>query len=181
MPSASICPPALVRNKSSWSIAGAHYKHWATSLGNFGVTPFFGGNFRCIPQIRTSGWPTLQHTGRTGSSGHGITRNPLSWWSSHPHWQCCCYTKTTMVLESRLLTSRAPGQRLWHHPWHFAWTQVAIRIILTNRRNLFVKLHVYSGDPLHGEADRLAVEGADKESDDEGTLYHQGQEAEAKR
>jgi len=34
-----------VRSQSSWSIAGAHYKHWATSLGNFGVTPFFGGNF----------------------------------------------------------------------------------------------------------------------------------------
>jgi len=41
MPSASIRPPALVRSQSSWSIAGAHYKHWATSLGNFGVTPFF--------------------------------------------------------------------------------------------------------------------------------------------
>jgi len=45
MPSASIRPPALVRSQSSWSIAGAHSKHWATSLGNFGVTPFFGGNF----------------------------------------------------------------------------------------------------------------------------------------
>ena len=45
MPSASIRLPALVRSQSSWSIAGAHYKHWATSLGNFGVTPFFGGNF----------------------------------------------------------------------------------------------------------------------------------------
>ena len=45
MPSASIRPPALVWSQSSWSIAGAHYKHWATSLGNFGVTPFFGGNF----------------------------------------------------------------------------------------------------------------------------------------
>ena len=45
MMSASIRPPELVRNQSSWSIAGAHYKHWATSLGNFGVTPFFGGNF----------------------------------------------------------------------------------------------------------------------------------------
>jgi len=44
MPSASIRPPALVRSQSSWSIAGAHYKHWATSLGNFSVTPFFGGN-----------------------------------------------------------------------------------------------------------------------------------------
>ena len=43
-PSASIRPPALVRSQSSWSIAGAHYKHWATLLGNFGVTPFFGGS-----------------------------------------------------------------------------------------------------------------------------------------
>jgi len=43
MPSASIRPPALVQSQSSWSIAGAHYKHWATSLCNFGVTPFFGG------------------------------------------------------------------------------------------------------------------------------------------
>jgi len=40
---ASIRPPALVRSQSSWSIEGAHYKHWATSLSNFGVTPFFGG------------------------------------------------------------------------------------------------------------------------------------------
>ena len=45
MPSASIHPPALVRSQSSWSIAGAHYKHWATSLGNFGVTPFFWREF----------------------------------------------------------------------------------------------------------------------------------------
>ena len=48
MPSASICPPALVRSQFSWCIAGAHYKHWATSLGNFGVTPFFGGNFLIV-------------------------------------------------------------------------------------------------------------------------------------
>jgi len=27
---ASIRPPALVRSQSRWSIAGAHYKHWAT-------------------------------------------------------------------------------------------------------------------------------------------------------
>ena len=51
MPSASIRPPALVRNPSSWSIAGAHYKHWATSLGNFGVTPFFGGNFLSVSRF----------------------------------------------------------------------------------------------------------------------------------
>jgi len=48
MPSASICPPALVRSQSSWSIAGAHYKHWATSLGNFSVTSFFGGNLPSV-------------------------------------------------------------------------------------------------------------------------------------
>jgi len=39
----SIHPPTLVRSQSSLSIAGAHYEHWAISLGNFGVTPFFGG------------------------------------------------------------------------------------------------------------------------------------------
>ena len=42
-------------------------------------------------------------------------------------------------------------------------------------RTLFVKVHSHSGDPLHEEADRLAVEGADKESDDEDTLYPGGQ------
>ena len=35
-------------------------------------------------------------------------------------------------------------------------------------------LNVHSGDPLHEEADRLAVEGADKESDNENTLYPGG-------
>ena len=84
------------------------------------------------PQIRTGGWPALQHTGGTSSSGHAITRNPSSWWSSYPHWQHCCCTKTTMVSESRLPTGRAQGQGLWHHPWHFAWIQVAIRFIRTN-------------------------------------------------
>jgi len=78
------------------------------------------------------GGPILQHAGRTDSSGHGITRNPSSWWSSHFHWQRCGYIKTTMVSESRLLTGRAQGQGLWHHPWHLAWTQDAIRIILAN-------------------------------------------------
>ena len=29
-------------------------------------------------------------------------------------------------------TGRAQGQGLWHHPWHFTWTQVAIRLILPN-------------------------------------------------
>jgi len=42
-------------------------------------------------------------------------------------------------------------------------------------QTLFVKFHGHSGDPLHEEADRLAVEGADKESDDEDTLYPGGQ------
>ena len=44
----------------------------------------------------------------------------------------------------------------------------------SSSRTLFVKVHGHSGDPLHEEADRLAVEGADKESDDEGTLYPGG-------
>jgi hypothetical protein len=47
-------------------------------------------------------------------------------------------------------------------------------------RTLFVKVHGHSGDPLHDseEADRLAVEGADKESDNKNTLYpgDQGQQ-----
>jgi len=45
---ASIRPPALVRSQSIWSIAGAYYEHWATSLDNFSVTLFFGGNFSGI-------------------------------------------------------------------------------------------------------------------------------------
>jgi len=48
----------------------------------------------------------------------------------------------------------------------------------SSSRTLFVEVLGHSGDPLHEEADRLAVEGADKESDDK-TLYIQ--EAEAKR
>jgi len=52
MLSASIRPPALVRSQSSSSIAGAHYKHWATSLGNFSVTPFFGGNWKTMRACR---------------------------------------------------------------------------------------------------------------------------------
>ena len=48
MPLASIRPPALVRSQSSWSIASAHYKLWATLLGNSSVTPFFGGNFPAL-------------------------------------------------------------------------------------------------------------------------------------
>jgi len=39
---------------------------------------------------------------------------------------------------------------------------------------LFVKVHGPSGDPLHEEVDRLAVEGADKENDDDYTLYPGG-------
>ena len=71
MPSASIRPPALVRNQSSWSIAGAHYKHWATSLGNFGVTPFFGGNFKFCVCIFT-------HMSSANASLLHIFVNPLS-------------------------------------------------------------------------------------------------------
>ena len=44
----------------------------------------------------------------------------------------------------------------------------------SSSRTLFVKVHGHSGDPLHEEADRLAVEGADKESDNENTLYPGG-------
>jgi len=44
----------------------------------------------------------------------------------------------------------------------------------SSSRTLFVKVHGHSGDPLHKEADRLAVERADKESDDEDTLYPGG-------
>ena len=42
----SIHSPALVQSQSSWSIAGTHYKHWATSLCNFSEMQFFGGNVR---------------------------------------------------------------------------------------------------------------------------------------
>jgi len=44
----------------------------------------------------------------------------------------------------------------------------------SSSRTLLVKVHGHSGDPLHEEADRLAVEGADKESDDEDILYPGG-------
>ena len=44
----------------------------------------------------------------------------------------------------------------------------------SSSRTLFVKVHGHSGDPLHEEADRLAVEGADKESDNENILYPRG-------
>jgi len=44
----------------------------------------------------------------------------------------------------------------------------------SSSRTLFVKVHGHSGDPLHEEADRLAVEGADKESDNENTLHPGG-------
>ena len=44
----------------------------------------------------------------------------------------------------------------------------------SSSRTLFVKVHGHSGDPLHEEADRLAVEGADKKSDDDDTLYPEG-------
>jgi len=38
----------------------------------------------------------------------------------------------------------------------------------------FVKVHTHAGDSLHEEVDRLAVEGADKERDDEDTVYPGG-------
>jgi len=44
----------------------------------------------------------------------------------------------------------------------------------SSSRTLSVKVHGHSGDPLHEEADRLAVRGADKESNDEDTLYPGG-------
>jgi len=44
----------------------------------------------------------------------------------------------------------------------------------SSSRTLFVKVHGHSGDPLHEEADRLAVEGADIESDNKDTLYPGG-------
>jgi len=44
----------------------------------------------------------------------------------------------------------------------------------SSSRTLFVNVNGHSGDPLHEEADRLAVEGADNESDDEDTLYPEG-------
>jgi len=43
----------------------------------------------------------------------------------------------------------------------------------SSSRILVVKLHGLC-DPLHEQADRLAVEGADTESDDEDTLYPRG-------
>jgi len=39
----------------------------------------------------------------------------------------------------------------------------------SSSRTLFVMVHGHSGDSLHEEADRLAVEGAGKESDNENT------------
>jgi len=44
----------------------------------------------------------------------------------------------------------------------------------SSSRTLFVMVHGHSGDSLHEEADRLAVEGAGKESDNENTLYPGG-------
>ena len=44
----------------------------------------------------------------------------------------------------------------------------------SSSRALFVKVHGHSGDPLNKEADRLAVEGANKDSDDDDTLYPAG-------
>ena len=44
----------------------------------------------------------------------------------------------------------------------------------SSSRTLFVKVYGHSGDPLHEEADRLALKGADKESDEKDTLYPGG-------
>ena len=44
----------------------------------------------------------------------------------------------------------------------------------SSSRTLFVKVNGHSGDTIHEEVDRLAVEGADTESDDEDTLYPGG-------
>jgi len=48
----------------------------------------------------------------------------------------------------------------------------------SSSRTLFVKVHGHSGDPLREEADRLAVIGADKESDDEDILHPGGRDQE---
>jgi len=39
---------------------------------------------------------------------------------------------------------------------------------------IFIKVHGHSGNPLFEGADRFAVQGADKQSDNEGTLYSGG-------
>jgi len=44
----------------------------------------------------------------------------------------------------------------------------------SSSQTFFVKVHGHSGDPRHEEANRQAVEGADKESDDEDTWYPGG-------
>ena len=49
----------------------------------------------------------------------------------------------------------------------------------SSSRTLFVKVHDHSGDPLHEEADRLAVEGEPTKKVTTKALYIQ--EAEAKR
>jgi len=88
-----------------------------------------------------------------------------------------------------LIDSAAAIQRLrWFHSHDFQPAEHKVKVydiihdILlelkwrseSSSRTLFVKVHGHSGNPLHEEADRLAVEGADKESDDEDILYPGG-------
>jgi len=71
-----------------------------------------------------------------------------------------------MVNSCRKLWSRFSeiGSHFYHFPAVFKLLSES------SSRTLFVEVH-HSGDPLHKEADRLAVEGAFKESDNEDTLY----------
>jgi len=81
-----------------------------------------------------------------------------------------------------LIDSAAAIQRLrWFRNHHFRPAEHRSELKLrseSSSRTLFIKVYRHSGDPLHKEADRLAVEGADKESDDEDTLYSGGQRQE---
>jgi len=92
---ASIHPPALVRSQSSWFIAGAHYERWVTSLSNFGVTPFFGGNFilesisrwRLLRRIT----PSLNHSNfESCTSDASHSQAPVVWGGGQPGSGFCC-------------------------------------------------------------------------------------------